>query len=869
MKNHHPPKLAEWLLEFFLKSELAEEVLGDLKEKFSRKLKDKSLYRARLNYWYQVLNYARPFALKRSIFQLILFPMFKHNFLISYRVLIKNKLFSIINIAGLSLGLSLFILISLWVLNELSFNKYHENYDRTVQVLRSDRYEGKISVNSSLVSKLGIHLKETYPTIFSHIAITFYRNEKQFLKVKKRTIERMGYYFSQDVAEVLSLEILAGKTFSPEVVDEILLSQTLAKTLFPDDNPIGEIVRLNDAHDLIISGIYKDLPQNSTWSEMEYMVPLDLVYNEENPPTWSNQNTKVYGIMNRGVELEAANEIIRKALSENTSNENRITDLLLHPMKDWYLNSNFEDGVLATSPRLQAVRLFSIIGAFVLLVAFINFINLTTAKSGNRIKEIGVRKSMGSQRLSLVKQFLAESFLYAFTAFLLSLIIVALSLNAFNTLSGKDISVPWSQPFFWIAGVGFTLLVALVAGSYPAFFLSSFNPIQALAGSVRQGSANKRLREILVIFQFTISIALIIGTITVYNQLAFAQKRPVGYNQSHLISMRGRSEEWGKKYDILREELKQSGSIIEMASANYPLTNDLGNNDGFADPESNKEYQITFNTIWVNPEYGKTTGWQLLEGRDFTRDLEDERTNIIVSASAVTQMGLEDPIGKVIKAPYNVFGRGFNFKIIGVVEDMIKRSPFEEIKPLMVFCTTYPMEHVFIRLNPSLPYQSSLVSVEEKIASLLSGYPFNYEFLDDSYQQKFRKEEQIGSLSMIFSAFAIIISSMGLFGLSAFLIEQRTKEIGIRKVLGSSREQLWSLLSKDISVLVLMACIVAMPIANYTLEKWLESYPYRTQIDWPVYVFTGVLALLLALGVVSFHIVRATRLNPVYALRSE
>lgn len=869
MKNQVPPKLAEKLLVFLVKKELSEEVLGDLEEKFSKKIKDRSPFRAKLNYWYQALHYMRPFALKRSIFQLFLFPMIKHNFLISFRVLKKNKLFSTINIGGLSLGMTLFILISLWVRNELAYNTYHDKYMRTAQVLRSDNFDGKTYINSSMVSKLGVHLEQTYPTIFESLAITFFRNREQFLEVGGRTIERLGYYFTKDVADVLSLDLAAGSTFSKDRIEEMLLSQSLASTLFPKENPIGKKVRLNDEHDLIVAGVYKDLPQNSTFHEVEYIIPLELVYNEENPPTWSNQNTKIYAVLNEGIDLEAANETIEKALSDNISNENRVTNIFLHPMKDWYLNSNFEEGTLVTSPKRQAVRLFSIIGIFVLFIAFINFINLTTAKSGNRIKEIGVRKAMGSQRIELVKQFLAESFLYAVASFVISLLVVTFSLNGFNQLSGKDITLPWTEPFFWLIGIGFTLLVALIAGSYPAFFLSSFNPIKALLGTVRQGGANKRLRESLVIFQFTISIALIVGTITVYNQVSFAKARPVGYDQANLISLRGKSEEWANKYDVLRAELITTGSVIAMASSNYPLTNDLGNNNGFSDPVTNEKYNFTFNTIWVNPEYGKVTGWELVQGRDFTRDMEDERTNIIVSESAVEQMGLENPLGKVIKSPYDIFGRGFYFKIIGVVKDMIKRSPFEPVKPLMLFCTTYPMENVLIRLNPNLSYRESITVVEEKIAALLPGYPFNYEFLNDSYQLKFRKEEQIGSLSVLFSIFAICICMLGLFGLSAYVVEQRTKEIGIRKVLGASAGKVWQLLSKDISILILLACFIAMPIASSLLNTWLEGYEYRTTIHWSVYLAAGLTSLGLAVGVTSYHALKAARINPVTALRSE
>ncbi|MEM9897128.1 MAG: ABC transporter permease [Bacteroidota bacterium] len=778
-------------------------------------------------------------------------------------------MFSIINIGGLAIGMALAILMGLWVQDELSFNKNHENYERIVQVLRSDSFEGKTYVNSSMVSKLGIHLEQTYPTIFEHVAITFFRNQEQFLKVGDRSIERLGYFFSKDVAEVLSLEMIAGTTFNESQLDAILLSRSLAKTLFPNENPVGETVRMNNSRDLIVSGVYEDLPKNSTFHEMEYIVPMELVYNEDNPVTWSNQNTKVYALVNEGVDISQANEIIKKALSDNISNDNRITDIFLHPMKDWHLNSTFEDGVLVTSSQTQTIRIYAAIGVFVLFLAFINFINLNTARCNNRMKEIGIKKSIGSHRGLLVQQFLAESFLYVFTSLLIALLIVVVSLGWFNQVSGKEMMMPWSSPVFWISIFVFVFVSSLLAGAYPALFLSSFGPIKALGGSVKQGKVSTRFRQVLVVFQFTISIALIIGTITVYNQLAFAKARPVGYNQSDLITLRGRSAEWDEKYDVLRDELKKSGHVIEMASANYPLTNDLGNNSGFKNPETNEEYPITFNTILVNPEYGETVGWELIAGRNFSRDGASERSNIIISESAVERMGMTDPIGKMIKSSYNTYGRGKDFKIIGVVKDMVKRSPFEPIKPLMLFSLEYPLSFVFVRLNPDQNYIQSLKGIQETFEEVIPGYPFNYEFLEDAYQLKFRSEEQIGSLAILFSLFAIVISCLGLFGLSAFMVEQRTKEIGIRKVLGASVASLWNLLSKDFSALVFISCFISMPIAAYFLNGWLESYQYRTTIDWWVYIVAGLLCLTITFVTVSFHSLRSSLSNPVDVLRSE
>ena len=591
MNEVKPPRLAVKFLLLFLKPSLAEEVLGDLDEKFYWTLIIQGARtKAKWIYWFQVIHYLRPFAFKFLRSNSIFVTMIRHNFLISYRILLKNKMFSSINIGGLAFGMSLAILIGLWIYDELSFNQNHKHYDRIVQVLRKDMDDGLIEVNSSMVSKLGVYLDETYPTLFDNVSMTFYRNQEQFLKVGERSVERFGYFFSKDVNELLQLDFVAGSTFDESEKYVILLSQSLAKTLFVDENPVGKSLSINNSVDLFVSGVYKDLPQNSTFQDMEYIIPIELIYNEENPATWDNYNTKIYALLKEGVNITEAEEVIKDALSINISEEPGVADLLLIGMKDWHLNSNYQDGVLVTSSRMQIIRIYGLIGVFVLFLAFINFINLNTARCNTRMKEIGIRKSIGSYRKQLIQQFLSEAFLYAIASFILALVVVVIFLDAFNQLSGKEMAMPWQSAYFWISIVAFVFISAFVAGAYPAFFLSSFNPVKALKGGIKQGTLSTRFRQVLVLFQFTISIALIIGTITVYNQLAYAKSRPVGYNQSDLITMRGRSEQWDENYDLLREELKKTGSVIEMASANYPLNNDLGNNNGFTKATTSEPY---------------------------------------------------------------------------------------------------------------------------------------------------------------------------------------------------------------------------------------------------------------------------------------
>lgn len=866
MKDLRPPQLAEKFLLLFLKEELAEEVLGDLDEKFYWTIEKKSPRRAKLNYWYQVFNYLRPFAFKFFKSNSIIPTMIKHNFKISYRILKKNKVFSTINIGGLALGMIVTILIGLWIHDELSFNTHHKNYDSIVQVMRKDVDDGEIEVNSSLVSKLGEHLKETYPTLFKRLTTTFFRNRKLVVTVGKQSLERIGYFFSDDGPELLSLEMVAGQN-SLETKESILLSESLAKLLFGDKNPIGEFVKINTRTQLVVNGVYKDIPLNSTFKDMNFMISMELVYNEDSPATWDNYNTKVYAQLNDGILVEDASKIIKNELANNIPEDYGEVELLLLPMKDWHLNATFQDGTQVTSSRMTFIRLYGAIGIFVLMLACINFMNLNTARYQNRGKEVGIRKTVGSQRKQLISQFLAESVLYAVLSFMISILVTWLILPWFNGISDKDLSLPWTSPTFWIISILFTLFAALIAGSYPAVFLSSFNPLKALGGTLKQGKASIRLRQVLVIFQFAISILLMIGTFTVHNQIQHAKARPVGYDQEDLITVRGRSGEYYQKYDVLREEIRGTGMAEEMASANYPLMNTLGNNGGFRLARTDETYGFSFNTIFVTTEYGKATKWELIAGRDFSRDLGDESQNIILSESAVKKMGLENPIGERLIGRHKMRGKS-EWTIIGVVKDMIKGSPYEPPVPLMVFWSD--SEHYsFIRVKKGVSYVEALPKIQEAFQRILPEHPFNYEFVDDEFAHKFRDEEKIGSLATFFSGLAIIISCLGLFGLSAFVVEQRTKEIGIRKVLGASVSTLWKLLSRDFSVLVIISCVVAIPVASYFLNGWLENYEYRVQIAWWVYALSAAGGFVVALLTVSYHSLKASFGNPVDALRSE
>ncbi|MEO1021015.1 MAG: ABC transporter permease [Bacteroidota bacterium] len=867
--DQKPPKLATHLLYFFLKHELREEVSGDLEEQFLHVLKEHSKARAVLNYWFQVINYMRPFALKHIRSTPMFFIMFRHNIIISLRTVFKNKTFSLINIGGLALGMTVSIFIGLWIFDEYSFNKHHQHYDRLVQVYRKHITPSSISVGSAVPGALGLELTESYPHLFEDVTMTFYRPNNQLITYNERTFNETGYFFQEDAPHLFTLNMLAGTRNALENPSNIILSESMGRKLFGTEDPMGKTVRVNTRVDLIVQGIYEDLPDNSTLGGAQYFLPLSLVYNKENPYVWDNYNVKMFALLKEGVSVSNASAAIKDVINNIQDESDRKRDLLLLPMKDWHLNSTFEDGIQVTSRRIQFIRLYTTIGIFILLIACINFMNLNTAQFQKRGKEVGVRKAMGSMRGEVAGQFLMESFMYALGALMISLIIVYALLPYFSALSGKEILGQWANPWFWLCCIGFCGMVALMAGGYPAVFLSSYSPINALKGKLRQGRANTRFRQGLVVFQFTISIVLIISTLTIDKQIQYAKDRPTGYEKEGLVTLIARSQSFADNAELLRSELIASGVVEEMGMSNYPLTNTLGSNGGFR-TENTEEVPVYFNTIFVSPEYGKATKWDLADGRDFNREFGDEKNAIIISESAAEAFGLENPVGQQILSK-NAFNDQSSFEVVGVVKDMIKGSPFDEPVPLILFPTRYTgfYSYVFVRLNPEVAVGTAISEMERIFKEVNPGHPFEYYFAEDQFMSKFRAEEQVGGLATLFSILAIIISCLGLFGLSAFMATQRVKEIGIRKVMGASITSLWALLSKDFGVLVLIACLISVPIGAYAMNSWLQDYEYRISLDWTVYGMSVLLSLFVAFATVSYHSIKASITNPVQSLRTE
>ncbi|RYF65474.1 MAG: FtsX-like permease family protein, partial [Cytophagaceae bacterium] len=605
----------------------------------------------------------------------------------------------------------------------------------------------------------------------------------------------------------------------------------------------------------------------SSFSAVQYLAPwsLFLRINQgalQAQDNWDENSYQILVQLRAGVAMEQASARIKDIRMKRKNPPTYKPEFFLHPMTKWHLYSEFDNGV-NTGGLIQFVWLFSLIGGFVLLLACINFMNLSTARSQQRAKEVGLRKVVGSLRGQLIAQFLGESLLVTSLAFILALLLVQLSLPFFNQIASKQIQLPWQNPYFWAIGLGFSMLTGLIAASYPALYLSSFQPISVLKGTLNAGRRSTLPRKALVIFQFTVSVTLIIGTGIVRRQIEHAKDRPAGYSRQGLIEVSMRTPALVGHFDALRTDLLATGAVQEMAVSNGSVTTDQAGVTNVSWPGKSPDLHPLFMTNQVSPQFGQTIGGQLSAGRDFSAALNRDSDAVVLNQSALKLMGLTDPLHSMIN------WNGRNLPIIGVINDLIKDSPFGQVQPTLFVLYDASAGVLTLRLSPSMATSVALTKVTGIFRQYDPTTPFTYKFVDDEYSKKFSTEERIGQLATLFASLAIFISCLGMFGLASFMAEQRTKEIGIRKVLGASVLALWTLLAKDFIGLVLIGCVVASPIAWYFLHGWLQSYTYRTELSGWIFVLSGAGALGIALLTVSYQSIRAALMNPVKSLRSD
>lgn len=869
-KNIAPPKLATHLLHSFLRNDLAEDVEGDLEEKFYSDLKSKSVFKTKSNYWFQVIHYLRPFALKKfKSHKTYYFMMYSNYFKTAFRNTIRNKVYSSLNISGLSIGMAVTILIGLWMWDELSFNKEgREDYSSIARIIQNVSNNGEVQTWMQIPYPLAEEIRKNHDQDFDYVTMMT-GSYDHLLSIEDKKFTREGCFMESNGPHLFTLPMISGTRDALKDMNAVLISQSLATALYGDLDPINKTFSIDDEMEVKIAGVYKDFPSNSSFKGLDFIATWELFASEGSwiksmSDPWRPNAFELYVKINEHTTFEIASAKIKDEKLKHLNAEliKKKPELFLWPMSQWHLYSEFKEG-RNIGGRIQYVWMFGIIGGFVLLLACINFMNLCTARSEKRAKEIGIRKSIGSVRLQLIQQFFSESFLMVFISLGFAMLVVWLSIPFFNEMASKNIELPWSNAFFWIACFSFCLLTALIAGSYPALYLSSFQAVNVLKGTFRAAGGTTLFRRGLVVVQFSVSVTLIIGTLVVFQQIQYAKNRPMGYNSNGLITVPLMNGSIHKQYDAVQNELLGSGKIVSMAESSAAPTSTSYSSSGFVWEGKDPNLSVDFRVHDVSHTYGKTIGWEIAEGRDYSKEFLSDSLGLIINEAALQFMQLKDPIGATIQ------WSGNQYHIVGIVRDMIAGSPYEPVPPTIYDLDPSGGNMLTLKINEAVSASDAVAKVEEVFKKFNPEQPFEYYFVDELYGRKFGNEERVGKLATVFTGLAIFISCLGIFGLAAFVAEQRTKEIGIRKVLGASMLNVWQLISREFILLVVLSCVIAIPIGYYLLKSWLAGFSYRTEISLWVFAISFLGALLITLLTVSTQAIKAAMSNPVKSLRSE
>lgn len=781
---------------------------------------------------------------------------------IALRNLTKNTIYSFINIIGLAVGLACTILILLWVDHELSFNNFHSKKDRLYQVWENATYDGKVNSFTSIPFPTKEELKNT-STLIQNATITDW-GSIHLLDAIDHKVNTRGYLVGAEFLQMFDFPLIEGNQRTAlEVPHSIVLTEKTANTLFKNGKALGKTLRLDNAYDVTVTGIIKDVPDNSSFT-FDYLIPIKLFelegWVQEGIDDWGDNSWQVYVELKEGVTKDEADAAIQDMLTKHGQTDVP-RGLFLHPLEQWRLYTQFENGK-ASGGMIDYVRGFTIIAFFVLLMACINFMNLATARSQSRAREVGVRKSVGSKRGELIIQFLGESVMITFFSFLIALVLVELSLPFYNALVRKELFIDYGNISFWVLSLLAVLVTGIFSGSYPAFYLSSFRPATVLKGKLYVGKGTVTPRQILVILQFSFATILIIGSIVIHQQIQFTKKRELGYNQENLMSV-WNNEELRKNYEPLKNELLASGLVTSVTKSNSPIT-EIFSNNFLSWPGKPETEKVLFTTIATEYDYAQTMGISMLEGRDFSPDFPSDTTAVLINKKAADIMNLKETIGTTV----TFFGERQG-TIIGVLDNVVMGSPLSQTQPMFAFFDRDWASAITIRLAATKDVQATIRSLEEVFKRYDTSHPFEYTFVDQQFAKKFSGIAMVNRLANLFTFLAILITGLGLFGLAAFTAEQRTKEIGIRKVMGASVRTLVALISREFSRLVFVSFLLSAPLAWWLLTALLERYSYRIEFPWWSLALAGGISLAFALVIVSSQALKAAMSNPVDSLRSE
>ena len=794
----------------------------------------------------------------------MLFNYFK----IAYRNLIRNTIYSFINIAGLSLGIACSILISLWVINEVTYDRFHSNINELHIVRTNVEFaNNEMWTQAGLPAPLYRELKTKYGEI-KNATITSDGNSRLLTHDDKK-IYKEGRCVSPEFLQLFRFPLVQGN--ADQVLNDplsIVLTASTANALFGDQDPINKTIKIDNRYDVTVTGILKDIPDNSSFA-FDYLLPFAFYQNtaswvKECSDDWTCDTFEIYAELQPNTDLASINQKI-KNLILHRDDRFKSKELFLYPMNRWQLYYEFENGKESSSNQINYVISFSALAVGIIFMACINFMNLATARSERRAREVGIRKIVGSRRKQLIYQFLGEAILISTIAFLLALAIVEMSMPFYNELIRERFFIDYSSPFFWLVGLALVLFTGLLSGSYPAFYLSSFSPAKILKGKMHIGKSGILPRKLLVIFQFGFSISLICGTIIIYQQIQFVKSRQMGYDKSNLVTIQN-NPELAKNYRTIKAELLQTGVVRSVTKTNSAITEIYEYN--FLNWSGNPGAEANIVNIYAEYDYLKTMGIKLLEGRDFSELIKTDTGSVILNKAAIDLMNLKRPLGASVAIG------GSPKQIIGITENVLMESPYEHIEPMYIVLETEwtqqrTGQNITMRLANSKDLKTQLGKVETIFKALNPSYPFQYSFVDDDFNRKFRTITLVEKLTNVFAFLAIFIASLGLFGLAAFSAERRTKEFGVRKVLGASVANLVSLISKDFVRLILIAFVIFTPLAWYILNQFLQRYSYRIAIDWKIFFVSGLSVLLVSLLIVGTQAVKAASTNPVESLKNE
>lgn len=783
-----------------------------------------------------------------------------HNYLkTTFRNLWKNKGFTFLNIFGLGIGIACASLIFLWVEDEINFNNYFSNKENLYKIKDSQTYDGTTFTFDATPGPLAAGIKTEIPGI-KNTARSSWGQQSLFSLGEKNIYER-GMYVDSSFLKMFQLEFVQGNAGTAfQQLHSLVITEKMAHKFFGNDNAIGKSLRIDNNTSSVVTGVIKDLPESVSF-QFEWLAPFKIFENQNSwLQSWRNNGVLTYVELQPGADTKAINRKLYNYVQSKA--EDAEAKMSVYPMSRWRLYDSWKDGKEVPG-RIKYVNLFSLIAWIILLIACINFMNLSTARSGKRAREVGVRKVLGAAKSKLVGQFIGESVIMALISAVVAVCIIFAVLPAFNSLVEKQLSIHLFQPLHISALLVIAVVCGLVAGSYPAFYLSSFNPVAVLKGiRIKMNGSAGFIRKGLVVLQFSISIILIISTIIIYKQINHAKNRSLGYDKENLIylPLQGKLKE---HFNAVKNDLVQTG-VVKDAALSQSTVLQLGSNTGdFQWQGKDPDKQVLITVESVSPEYTSTMGMRIEKGRNFYDDYKSDSGNIIINQTLAKIIGDKNIIGSLITDGDN------KFTVVGVIDDFVYNNLYSPSSPLILFPDTSGTNFLTVRLKKTSNVAGALEKVENVIKANNPGFPFDYKFVDDQFDQFFKTEMLIGKLASVFAFLAIFISCLGLFGLAAYTAERRTKEIGIRKVLGASAKGLAGLLSKEFLILVMISCLIAFPIAWWMMHNWLDSYEYRVSISWPIFLVAGLLAMLIALFTVSVQAIKAALANPIQSLRSE